>query len=79
MYTVNVEYDGGLNKATEDRINKAAGYTFDNDVKCDSGCILHEPFTRDITFTYPTAERAIHAAGAIRQIHGVRVKTELVS
>lgn len=79
MNQVLVEYDGGLDTVTDEQINKAAGYSFDSNVKCDSGCMMTPPYTRDLAFRYENAEDAVAAAEELKKIDGVRVKTNIPS
>jgi len=81
MNTVFVEYDGGINTDLETSIHAAASYDFgkESKVKCDSGCCMFEPYTRDLAFYYDSAEKAAVAAEKLRRLtlSGVRVRTEL--
>lgn len=78
MNKIFVEYDGGINTDLEEKIHHAAYYDFgkQSDVKCDSGCCMFEPYTRDLAFYYGSTEQAKTAAEKIRELDGVRVKTE---
>ena len=78
MNKVSVEYDGGLDVVLDEEINKAAGYSFDGKVKCDSGCMMTAPYTRDLDYRYEAAEEASSAAENIKQIDGIRVKVSLL-
>jgi hypothetical protein len=79
MNTVYVEYDGGINRALEEKINTAASYDFgkESDVKCDSGCCMFKPYTRDLLFRYESAQKAKNAEIKLRELDGVRVKITL--
>lgn len=84
MNTVYVEYDGGLNAALDESINKAASCNIDDsfekitvNVNCDSGCCIFEPYTRDLAFYYKSAQEALKAAAKMRELDGVRVKTKI--
>lgn len=78
MNSVYVEYDGGLDAAKDAAINEAAGYTGDGIITCDSGCMLSEPFTRDMVFRYgSSAAAAVAAAELIKMLPDVRVKTQI--
>ena len=77
MNTVFVEYDGGINLAFEQDINKAALYD-GKDVTCDSGCCMFAPFTRDLSFSYKSSAEAAQAAENLRALSvAIRVKIDL--
>jgi hypothetical protein len=77
MHSVYVEYDGGLNSATDKRIFAAAGYGFDEKVKCDSGCMLCDEMTRDLSFRYEISEDALEAERKLKELPALRVRLEL--
>lgn len=79
MNNVHVEYDGGIDVAKDDLLYEAASYVFGGEVKCDSGCGMSAPFTRDMTFMFPSASAAVIAAEKIMELHDVRVKVEIES
>jgi len=81
MNRVFVEYDGGIDAALENKIYEhcSYGFTQHNKIKCDSGCCMFPPYTRDLVFTYETAQEAIKAAEKLKETSGLRIRTELDS
>lgn len=76
MHNVYVEYDGGLNSATDNRIFEAANYEFGKG-ECDSGCELSGNQTRDLSFYYDSTSSALEAKRKLEEIPDIRVRVEL--
>jgi hypothetical protein len=79
MHSVYVEYDGGMNAATDEAIYAAVGYVFDGPIKCDSGCMMGGARTRDLVFRFEDGEQAAEAAKKLRELSDVRVNTAMVA
>lgn len=76
MHNVYVEYDGGINTATDGRIFEAADYQFGKG-RCDSGCEIGGQQTRDVVFYYESSGSALEAERKLKEIPDIRVTVQL--
>jgi hypothetical protein len=77
MIDLVVEYDGGLNRETDDKIEKVLKGTGAR--RGGSGCCMFGEGTRDLCFSYPSVTKAKSAQKKLDAVKIKGVRTQVVA